>query len=64
VPLEQALEMFAHIPDASLWVLPYATHVTATNTWRADCFALEIIRFLQRRAGQTPRKLQFRTPRG
>ena len=64
VPLEQALEMFAHIPDASLWVLPYATHVTATNSWRADCFALEITRFLQRRAGQKPPKLRFRTPRG
>ncbi len=49
VPLEQALEMFTHIPDSSLWVLPYASHVTATNTWRAECFALEITRFLQRR---------------
>jgi pimeloyl-ACP methyl ester carboxylesterase len=49
VPLEQAMEMFQTIPDASLWVLPYATHVTATNTWRGDCFALEIFRFLQRR---------------
>lgn len=52
VPLEQALEMFQHIPDASLWVLPYATHVTATNTWRADCFALELTRFLQRRTAK------------
>lgn len=50
VPLEQALEMFRTIPDASLWVLPYASHVTATNTWRGDCFALEITRFLQRRS--------------
>ncbi len=50
VPLEHALKMFRTIPKASLWVLPYATHVTATNTWRADCFALEITRFLQRRA--------------
>jgi pimeloyl-ACP methyl ester carboxylesterase len=49
VPLDQALEMFRAIPDASLWVLPYATHVTATNTWRGDCFALEITRFLQRK---------------
>jgi len=48
-PLEQALEMFRTIPDASLWVLPYATHVTATNTWRAHCFALEVSRFLHRR---------------
>jgi len=48
VPLEQALEMFHHIPDSCLWVLPYATHVTATNTWRAECFALEVTRFLRR----------------
>jgi pimeloyl-ACP methyl ester carboxylesterase len=48
-PLDQALDMFKHIPDASLWVLPYATHITATNTWRADCFALEVSRFLRRR---------------
>ena len=52
VPLEQDLEMFENIPDASLWVLPYATHVTATNTWRGDCFALEITRFLQRRSSE------------
>lgn len=50
VPLEQALEMFDTLPDASLWVLPYASHITATNTWRGDCFALEITRFLQRRS--------------
>jgi pimeloyl-ACP methyl ester carboxylesterase len=50
VPLDHALEMFAMLPDASLWVLPYATHVTATNTWRADCFALELTRFLRRPA--------------
>jgi pimeloyl-ACP methyl ester carboxylesterase len=48
VPLEQVLEMFTSIPDVSLWVLPYTTHVTATNTWRADSFALEITRFLRR----------------
>jgi pimeloyl-ACP methyl ester carboxylesterase len=48
VPLGQALEMFESIPDCCLWVLPYATHVTATNTWRADCFALEVSRFLRR----------------
>jgi len=56
VPLEQALEMFQTIPDASLWVLPYATHVTATNTWRGDCFALELTRFLQRRSKAPLRK--------
>ena len=50
VPLEHALAMFRAIPDAGLCVLPYATHVTATNTWRSDSFALEITRFLQRRS--------------
>ena len=48
-PLQQMLEMFDTIPDSGLWVMPYATHVTAGNTWRADSFALEIARFLQRR---------------
>ncbi|MCP5419539.1 MAG: alpha/beta fold hydrolase [Gammaproteobacteria bacterium] len=50
VPLDHAMEMFRTIPDASLWVLPNASHVTATNTWRANCFSLEITRFIQRRA--------------
>lgn len=48
-PLEQILEMFGAIPNAGLWVMPYASHVTATNTWRAESFALEVTRFLQRR---------------
>jgi 3-oxoadipate enol-lactonase len=47
-PLAQILEMFGAMPNAGLWVLPYATHVTATNTWRAETFALEVTRFLQR----------------
>ncbi len=49
VPLSQVLEMYETIPDASLWVLPHASHVTATNTWRAECFNSEIERFLRRR---------------
>ncbi len=49
-PLEQILEMFGAIPNCGLWVMPYATHVTATNTWRAESFVLEVTRFLQRRA--------------
>ncbi len=49
VPLEHALEIFRAIPDCGLWVLPYAGHVTATNTWRAESFAQEIARFLMRR---------------
>ena len=48
-PLEQILEMFGAIPHCGLWVLPYATHVTATNTWRAESFALEVTRFLRQR---------------
>jgi 3-oxoadipate enol-lactonase len=48
-PLEQVLEMFGAIPHCGLWVMPYATHVTATNTWRAESFALEVTRFLHRR---------------
>jgi len=40
--------MFGAIPNCGLWVLPHATHVTATNTWRAESFALEVTRFLQR----------------
>ena len=48
-PLAQILEMFQAMPNAGLWVMPYATHVTASNTWRAESFALEVTRFFQRR---------------
>lgn len=48
-PLEQILETFGAIPNCGLWVMPYATHVTATGTWRAKAFAQEVTRFLQRR---------------
>lgn len=48
-PLEQILEMFGAIPNCGLWVMPYTTHVTATGTWRARGFALEVTKFLQRR---------------
>ena len=47
-PLDQILEMFGAIPHCGLWVMPCATHVTATSTWRAESFALEVTRFLQR----------------
>jgi hypothetical protein len=40
--------MFGAIPNCGLWMMPYATHVTATGTWRAESFALEVTRFLQR----------------
>ncbi len=49
VPMDDVLAMYDHIPDCGLWLLPHATHVTATNTWRAEAFATEILRFLQRR---------------
>lgn len=48
-PLEQILEMFGAIPHCGLWVMPYATHVTATSTWRAQTFASEVTQFLLRR---------------
>ena len=48
VPLEQVLDMYRTISDAALWILPNATHITATNTWRQDSFDLEVTRFLQR----------------
>ncbi|PWV63539.1 alpha/beta fold hydrolase [Plasticicumulans acidivorans] len=49
VPLADALAMYQAIPDCGLWVMPFASHVTASNTWRAEAFAQEIARFLQRR---------------
>lgn len=48
VPMEQVLDMYRTIPTAALWILPNATHVTATNTWRRDCFDMEVMRFLRR----------------
>ncbi len=47
-PLEDAIAMHKTIPDSSLWIIPYATHVTASNTWRKQIFAEEISRFLAR----------------
>ena len=49
VPIEHALEMHQAIPDSGLWLLPYTTHITATNTWRSESFAIEVSRFLQGR---------------
>ena len=46
VPLDDQLAMLRALPHAGLWVLPYATHVTAANTWRSDAFAQELLRFL------------------
>ncbi len=47
IPLDTLLEMKKTIPDCALWVIPQATHITASNTWRANHFSEEIIRFLK-----------------
>lgn len=55
VPLEEALTMYRAIPDADLWVIPRATHVAATKTWRRGHFEEEIVRFLlSKRPGDSP----------
>ncbi|MPV85164.1 alpha/beta fold hydrolase [Ostreibacterium oceani] len=46
VPLSVLMAMHETIPRCALWVLPNATHITATNTWRAKSFADEVIRFI------------------
>lgn len=48
-PLADAIALYQTIPDAGLWILPFADHITASNTWRAPAFAEEIIRFLSRK---------------
>ncbi|UJF24701.1 alpha/beta hydrolase [Suttonella sp. R2A3] len=47
-PLDDVLDMYHTIPKAGLWVMPYATHITASNTWRSDAFAEECLRFFAR----------------
>lgn len=47
-PLADVLDMYHTIPEAGLWVMPYATHITATNTWRSEAFSEELLRFLSR----------------
>ena len=54
VPMEDLMTMYNSIPDSALWVMPHASHVTASNTWRADSFANELTRFLARKAEQAP----------
>lgn len=48
VPLSDALAMAEAIPESALWVMPDATHITATNTWRREIFDREVTRFLRR----------------
>lgn len=47
IPVSTLLEMRQKIPDCALWIMPKATHITASNTWRAKAFSEEIIRFLR-----------------
>lgn len=47
IPLPELLEMLDAFPKAALWVMPNASHVTASNTWRAGAFAEEVTRFLR-----------------
>lgn len=49
-PLSDVLDMFNTIPNAGLWVMPFATHITASNTWRSAAFSEEVLRFLSRPA--------------
>ena len=49
-PLTDACEMYHTIPDADLWIIPHAAHITASNTWRAPAFAEELRRFYSRSA--------------
>lgn len=51
-PLDEILLLYRKIPDCGLWILPFASHITATNTWRAEAFAEEVVRFLGR-SGKT-----------
>lgn len=47
IPLPTLMAMYEALPHAALWVIPNASHITATNTWRATAFAEEVIRFLR-----------------
>ncbi len=47
IPLDTLLAMKNTIPDCALWVMPNASHITASNTWRANHFSEEIFRFLK-----------------
>lgn len=47
-PLEDVLAMYEALPQSDLWVMPHADHITASNTWRAQAFAVELQRFLSR----------------
>ena len=46
VPIADLVAMYQAIPQADLWILPNASHVTAVNTWRSHSFSEELHRFL------------------
>lgn len=46
-PLDELLEIYKFLKNGHLWIIPSADHITATNTWRADSFNREILRFLR-----------------
>lgn len=45
-PLSDILAMYEALPNSALWIMPNASHITASNTWRAEAFAEEMKRFL------------------
>lgn len=47
IPLETIVEMRRAIAHCAVWIMPNATHITASNTWRAQIFAEEVTRFLR-----------------
>ncbi len=47
IPLEVVLEMHKTIANSGLWIMPYTTHITNTNTWRDKEFSDELIRFFR-----------------
>ncbi len=47
IPTPTLLEMANAIPNSAIWIMPQASHITATNTWRAASFAEEVSRFLR-----------------
>lgn len=47
IPVPTLLEMAGAIPQSAVWIMPNASHITASNTWRAPSFSEEVIRFLR-----------------
>lgn len=46
-PLQDLFTMQCNIPQAALWLIPNASHITACNTWRRDIFDSEVLNFLR-----------------